>query len=76
MTTRLPGAARAQAADEKFTDYLLDPTRRPDLALTTAYRARRGYNVEVFDEDGETIDVFGARDADLERVCTDGSAAA
>jgi hypothetical protein len=32
MTTRLPGAARAQAADEKFTDYLLDPTRRPDLA--------------------------------------------
>jgi hypothetical protein len=35
-----------------------------------------GYNVEVFDEDGETIDVFGARDADLEPVTTDGSAAA
>lgn len=32
MTTRLPQAYLAVAADEKFTRYLLDPHRRPDLA--------------------------------------------
>lgn len=35
-----------------------------------------GYNVEVFDESGATVDVFGATDADIAPVPADDSAAA
>lgn len=35
-----------------------------------------GYNVEVFDDSGVTVDVVGATDADIEPVPADDTAAA